>query len=98
MDLVNKKTRRLFEILSHPARLRLLELLAARPRKNRELAKLLKINESSLSHHIQHLREVPGLLVTERDGQQVMHSIDRNIVAEALVELGKAASLDVVVR
>ena len=98
MGAVKKKTRHLFEILSHPARLRLVELLSARPHKNRDLAKRLKINESSLGHHIQHLREVPGLLVTEREGQLALHSIDRRVLAEALIDLGKAAGLDVTVR
>ena len=96
--MLKKKTKRLFEILSHPARLQLVELLAERPRKNRELADRLKINESSVGHHIQHLREVPHLLVTEREGQHVLHSIDRNVLADALIDLGKAAGLDVVVR
>jgi hypothetical protein len=67
MGAVKKKTKLLFEALSHPARMHLIELLAARPRINRELAKRLKITESSLSHHIQLLRDVPGLLVTERE-------------------------------
>lgn len=98
MNAVKKKTRLLFETLSHPARLRMIELLSARPHKNRDLANRLKINESSLGHHIQHLRDVPGLLVTEREGQLALHSIDRLVIGEALVDLGKAAGLEVTVR
>ena len=92
---MKKKTKLLFEALGHPARMHLLELLAARPRINRELAKRLKISESSLSHHIQLLRDVPGLLSTEREGNHVVHAVDRNVVAEALIDLGKSTGLAV---
>jgi len=97
MGAVKKKTKLLFESLSHPARLMMIELMAVRPRKNRELAKALGVSESSLSHHIQHLRDVPGLLVTEREGQVDVHSVDRNVLAEALVDFGTSSGLDVAI-
>jgi DNA-binding transcriptional ArsR family regulator len=66
-----------------PTRLRILRLVAERPRSTEELAPLVGLSESGLSKHLRALTEA-GLLSTKRDGYYVLYRLER----ERLDELG----------
>jgi ArsR family transcriptional regulator len=82
-----------FEALSHPMRIKMIELCARKERRIDELAQALQINASSISHHLVVLRE-SGLLLTERRGKPAYYSIDRKRLRAALDDLSKSARLD----
>jgi ArsR family transcriptional regulator len=82
-----------FEALSHPVRIKMIELLGRKERRIEELIQKLEINASSISHHLMVLRE-SGLLLTERRGKPAYHSIDKGRLRSALDELVKSAHLD----
>lgn len=81
-----------FEALSHPMRLRMVELLARKERRIDELSKKLDINASSIGHHLVVLRE-SRLLISQRRGKPAYHSIDKRVLRSALEDLGKSARL-----
>lgn len=82
-----------FEALSHPMRIKMIELLGRRERRIEELSETLKINASSISHHLVVLRE-SGLLLTERRGKPAYHSLDKELLRAALDDLVKSVHLD----
>lgn len=82
-----------FEALSHPVRIKMIELIGRKERRNEELIQALKINASSISHHLMVLRE-SGLLLTERRGKPAYHSLDKRRLRAALDELIESARLD----
>jgi ArsR family transcriptional regulator len=89
---MKRRTIQIFEAMSHHVRLRMIQHMGSRPRRMDELSEMLKINVSSVSHHLQVLRDA-GLLVTERRGLPAYHSIDRPVLAAALDDLATAAKL-----
>jgi DNA-binding transcriptional ArsR family regulator len=64
----------LFRALGHPARVRVLELLADGERSVREMQPLVGIESSHLSHQLGVLRRA-GLVSTRKDGASVIYSI-----------------------
>lgn len=64
----------LFKALADPARLRILGLLAERPRAGHELAESLGITAPTVSHHMRRLTEV-GLVDVTPDAQSRMYSL-----------------------
>ncbi len=82
-----------FEALSHPMRIKMVELLGRKERRIDQLSEKLKINASSISHHLVVLRE-SGLLLTERRGKPAYHSINKKLLHAALSDLTKSARLD----
>jgi DNA-binding transcriptional ArsR family regulator len=90
---MKKQTAAIFEALSHRARLRIVGYLGKQPRRTAELAKLLKINESAVDHHLQIFRDV-GLVHSARTGDTAVHELDRARLARALDELRAVAGLD----
>ncbi|WP_428264456.1 ArsR/SmtB family transcription factor [Haliangium sp.] len=81
-----------FEALSHPLRIKMVELLGRKERRMEELSDKLKINQSSISHHLVVLREA-RLLITERRGKPAFHRLDKQLLQSALDELVKSARL-----
>lgn len=61
------------EVLADATRLRILRLVAQRPRSTQELAPLLHLSEGTLSRHLQRLTSV-GLIEPERDSYWVLYS------------------------
>jgi len=74
-------------------RIKMIELLGRKERRIDQLSDKLKINASSISHHLVVLRE-SGLLLTERRGKPAFHSINKKLLQEAIDDLVKSARLD----
>jgi len=64
-------------------RLRLLYLVAERPRNVTELTELLDVTQPTVSHHLRVLRE-RGLVNTERDGTSIYYSLGDPRILEAM--------------
>ncbi len=73
----------LFRTLGHPVRVRVLELLADRPRMVRELLADLGIEPSSLSQQLGVLRR-SGLVTSSRSGTAVVYSLNTPHVSDLL--------------
>jgi DNA-binding transcriptional ArsR family regulator len=65
--------------LAHDIRLRIVRLVAERPRTTQELAPLLRITESAVSKHLHRLSEA-GVLSTRRDGYYVLYRLEEERV------------------
>lgn len=76
--------------ISHGARLRVLEMLAQREWGVGELAAQARLNITTLSAHLQVLREA-GLIESRRDGTSVLYRLSDDDVAELLTVLAKVA-------
>ena len=68
-------------VLADPTRLAVLEALIGGAKHVGAIQKLLKVEQSLLSHHLQTLREA-GLVKAERDGKSVLYSIAPSVVAD----------------
>jgi hypothetical protein len=66
-----------FKALADETRLRLLGLVAERPRTGKELAELLGVGAPTISHHVAKLQHAK-LLKVSRDGQSRTYSFDPN--------------------
>lgn len=85
---MKKQTIAVFEALSHRTRLQIVELLCDRARPAAELARRIKITDSSMHHHLAVLRDA-HILVT--DGDPAVHSIDKSRLKDALADFAAAA-------
>lgn len=72
-----------FRTLGHPARIRVLELLAERDRPVHELLSLIEIEPSSLSQQLAVLR-LAGLVAQRRESGEVIYSLALPEVADLL--------------
>ena len=72
-----------FKALGHPARIRVLELLAERGRSVGELAAEVGLEAAHLSQQLGVLRRV-GVVVTEKQGNSVIYSLAAPEVADLL--------------
>lgn len=72
-------------VLSSPARLRLLSLLAERPRTVAELTPLLGLGQPTVSHHVQQLVAAGLVLRSGRDGPRFPLLVD----VDALRQVGR---------
>jgi ArsR family transcriptional regulator len=66
-------------VLADSTRLSVLEALMAGPKHVGTIQKLLDVEQSLLSHHLQTLREA-GLVQATRDGKAVLYSITPTVV------------------
>lgn len=73
----------LFKALAHPARVRVLELLAEREHTMGELAALSGLEPSHLSQHVTHLRRI-GIVDGRRAGTTVICTLRDPQTAELL--------------
>ena len=91
-----------FRTLGHPARIRVLELLAERDHAVHELLDAIEVEASNLSQQLAVLRR-SGLVVQHRVGGQVVYSLSvaevrdllaaaRGMLREVLVEQGRLRS------
>ena len=72
-----------FKTLGHPARIRVLELLAERDRTVGELLPMVGLESSNLSQQLGVLRRA-GVVVASKDGNTVIYSIASPAIAELL--------------
>jgi len=73
-----------FKTLGHPARIRILELLAEGERSVGELMPQLGLESSHLSQQLAVLRKA-GMVVARKQGNSVIYSMASNDVAELLI-------------
>lgn len=73
----------LFKALGHPARVRVLEVLAEGERSVGELQPLVGIESSHLSQQLAVLRRA-GLVTTRKEGASVVYALADPLVAELL--------------
>ncbi|WP_127505580.1 ArsR/SmtB family transcription factor [Actinoplanes solisilvae] len=73
----------MFRMLSHPVRIRVLELLQAGPRPVRDLLAEIDVEPSNLSQQLAVLRRT-GVVVSFRDGPLVMYALSTPDVADLL--------------
>jgi DNA-binding transcriptional ArsR family regulator len=73
-ELPSAELLRVLRALAEPTRLRVLRLIAERPRSTQELAPLIGISEAGLSKHLRLLAEA-GLLETRREGYYVLYRL-----------------------
>ena len=73
-----------FKTLGHPARIRVLELLAVRDRSVGELLPEVGLESSNLSQQLGVLRRA-GVVVARKDGNTVIYSIASPDIAELLM-------------
>ncbi len=71
------------EGVGEPKRLRLLYLVAERPRNVTELTELLDVTQPTVSHHLRILRE-RGLVNAERKGTTIYYSLGDPRILEAM--------------
>ena len=75
-----------FKALADTTRLRLLALLAERPRTGKELADLLEVGPPTISHHVVKL-ERAGLVSSRREGQSHIYTFDQTALRRFGVSL-----------
>ncbi|HLF99766.1 MAG TPA: metalloregulator ArsR/SmtB family transcription factor [Acidimicrobiia bacterium] len=71
---ISEKKAELFRALAHPARIRVLEVLAEGERSVSEIQPLVGIEPSHLSQQLGVLRRA-GLVITRKDGAHVHYSL-----------------------
>ncbi|MEB3032702.1 ArsR/SmtB family transcription factor [[Mycobacterium] nativiensis] len=79
----------LFKTLGHPARIRVLELLAERDRTVGELLPEVGLEASNLSQQLGVLRRA-GVVMATKEGNTVVYSIASPVIGELLAVTRKA--------
>ncbi len=87
---VHEVKARLFRVLGHPARVRILELLRDGERSVGALQAELGLDSGSTSQHLAALRGI-GFVESRREGTSVFYRVDDEHVFE-LLEAGRAIS------
>ena len=72
-----------FKALSDPTRRKILELLQEKPLNAGEIADYFQITKPSISHHLSILKN-SGLIIDERQGQNIVYSIDMTVFQDML--------------
>ncbi len=81
----------LFKALNDPTRREILELLKAKDMTAGEIADQFDISKPSISHHLDLLKQA-GLVVSIKEGQFIIYSINTTVMDEMLkwlVQLSK---------
>jgi DNA-binding transcriptional ArsR family regulator len=73
----------LFSALGDPGRVRLLAALLGEDRNVGELADLVGLSQSAVSHHLRHLRDL-RLVRTRKQGRYVYYTLDDDHVRELI--------------
>lgn len=79
--------------LADPTRLAVVEALMDGPRHVGDLAGLLDVEQSLLSHHLRVLRDM-GLLEARRDGKAVLYSLAPGVEGAAPAGAAPAKTID----
>jgi DNA-binding transcriptional ArsR family regulator len=80
-----------FRALGDPTRLRILRLIAARPRSTQELAPIVGLTDAGTSKHLRQLTAA-GLLETRREGYYVLYSLVPDRLDSLASELRRVTS------
>ena len=72
-----------FKALSDPTRRKILELLKKRSRSAGEIAEYFNITLPSLTHHFNLLKQA-DLISQERQGQQIIYSLNLSVLEEMI--------------
>lgn len=72
-----------FKALSDPTRRRILELLSEKDRSAGEIADCFSITKSSISHHLNILKNA-NLVLDERQGQTIIYSLNTTVFQDLL--------------
>ncbi|MEU8113928.1 DUF5937 family protein [Micromonospora sp. NPDC048947] len=72
-------TLRRLDVLAHPARLEVCRAIAVEPRSAREIARLWRLDETTVTKHLSALR-VAGLVRAERAGHFVRYSLEASAI------------------
>lgn len=75
-----------FDVLGHPTRRRILELLRDRDMTAGELAEHFDVSKPTLSAHFAKLRDA-DLVLAIRDGTSIIYSLNLSVVEDALLGL-----------
>jgi len=71
----------MFKALSDPTRLNIIEILSKTPLCVHDIANILDMSQSSISHHLRALRDT-RLVKFQREGKLVIYSVDDDHVLE----------------
>ena len=77
---------RTFKALADPNRRRILAMLREGDLPAGEIADQFEMAFASVSHHLQVLRDA-GLVISRRDGQHIIYSLNTTVVQDALQHL-----------
>ena len=80
-DIVVKLTAELFKTLGHPARIKILQMLASGERCVCEMIDQIDIEQSNFSQHLGVLKR-QGLIEARKEGQKVIYKISYPSVLE----------------
>jgi len=72
-----------FKALSDPTRRKILELLQEQSLNAGEIAEQFHMTKPSISHHLTILKH-SGLIVDERQGQNIVYSLDMSVFQEMM--------------
>ncbi len=72
-----------FKALSDPTRRKILELLKEKEMNAGEIADYFHISKPSISHHLTILKG-SGLIIDERQGQNIVYSLDMSIFQDVM--------------
>jgi len=72
-----------FKALSDPSRRKILELLKDQSLNAGEIASYFQMTKPSISHHLTILKN-SGLIVDERQGQNIVYSIDTTVFQDLM--------------
>jgi DNA-binding transcriptional ArsR family regulator len=77
-----------FRALSDPTRREILELLRSGPRTSGEIADKFSTSWSTISRHLSVLKDA-GLILAERNGQQVVYELNTTVFQDVVESLIK---------
>jgi ArsR family transcriptional regulator len=75
-----------FQALADPTRRQILQLLQQQDMTAGEIAGKFEISKPSISHHLNALKTA-NLVLVERNGQQLIYSLNTSVVQEFIQEL-----------
>jgi DNA-binding transcriptional ArsR family regulator len=86
------KSAEVFEAMSHPTRLKIVELTGKKTQTYATLAEALEVNQSTVSYYMMRLSEV-DLLDFEYEGRIVRVSLRKKTLERAIRDLARSARL-----
>lgn len=75
-----------FKALADPTRREILRMLSEKNLSAGDIAKAFKISKPSISHHLNILKNAE-LISGERDGQNIIYSVNASVMQELIQEL-----------
>jgi ArsR family transcriptional regulator len=82
-DALRKFKAGIFKVLSHPTRIHIIEILRSGELSVSAILEQVKVEPANLSQHLSILRQ-SHLVVTRRNGNQILYSLSDPLLAEVL--------------